>query len=104
MPTWIPTVAADDIEDEDVAAFAHGGTEYAIYRSPDGQFYATAGFCTHEAEMLCRGFVIGTEVECPRHNGRFDYRTGKALGAPVLVDLVSYPTRDGDGIVEIEVD
>ena len=104
MPTWIPTVAADDVEDEDVAAFAHGGTEYAIYRSPDGQFYATAGFCTHEAEMLCRGFVIGTEVECPRHNGRFDYRTGKALGAPVLVDLVSYPTRVVDGIVEIEVD
>lgn len=103
MPTWIPTVPADDVDDEDVAAFTHDGTEYAIYRSPDGRFYATAGFCTHEAELLCRGFVIGTEIECPRHNGRFDYRTGKALGAPALVDLPSYPARVVDGIVEIEV-
>ncbi|WP_088288188.1 MocE family 2Fe-2S type ferredoxin [Kineosporia sp. A_224] len=104
MPSWIPTVKADDVEAEDVAPFTHGGTEYAIYRSPDDEYFASDGFCTHEAEMLCRGFVMGHEIECPRHNGRFDYRTGKALGAPVLVGLRTYPTRVVDGVVEIDLD
>ena len=42
-------------------------------------------------------------IECPMHNGRFDYTNGKALGAPVLVDLRTYPTRVVDGTVYIDV-
>jgi 3-phenylpropionate/trans-cinnamate dioxygenase ferredoxin subunit len=43
-------------------------------------------------------------IECPKHNGRFDYRTGKAKGAPVIVDLQTYPVRVQDGAVFIEID
>ena len=25
-------------------------------------------------------------IECPKHNGRFNYRTGEAKGAPVCVN------------------
>jgi len=33
-------------------------------------------------------------IECPKHNGRFNYRTGAAKGAPVCVNLyTSTPTR-----------
>jgi 3-phenylpropionate/trans-cinnamate dioxygenase ferredoxin subunit len=32
-------------------------------------------------------------IECPKHNGRFDYTTGQAMGAPVLVDLPTYPVK-----------
>ena len=33
------------------------------------------------------------EIECPKHNGLFDYRTGRAKRPPVCVDLVTYPTK-----------
>jgi 3-phenylpropionate/trans-cinnamate dioxygenase ferredoxin component len=101
---WIPTVAADDVNDEDVVPFSQDGTDYAIYRSPEGDFYATAGHCTHERQLLCDGLVMGGVIECPKHNGRFDYRTGKAMGAPVLEDVRTYPARLVGGVVEIEVD
>ncbi len=103
MPPWIPTVAADDVDDEDVVPFSHDGIDYAIYRSPDGEFFATAGHCTHEKQLLCDGLVMGSIIECPKHNGRFDYRTGQAMGAPVLHDLQTYTARVADGVVEIEV-
>jgi len=38
-------------------------------------------------------------IECPKHNGRFDYRSGKAKGAPVCIDLKTYPTKiEGDAV------
>jgi 3-phenylpropionate/trans-cinnamate dioxygenase ferredoxin component len=38
-----------------------------------------------------------------QHNGRFDYCTGKAMGAPVIVDIAAYPTKVEDGAVYIDV-
>ncbi|MGH8023519.1 MAG: Rieske family ferredoxin, partial [Limisphaerales bacterium] len=39
----------------------------------------------------------------PKHNGRFDFTTGKAKGAPVCVDLNSYPVRVQNGEVFIQL-
>jgi Rieske [2Fe-2S] domain protein, MocE subfamily len=103
MPQWIAACEADDIDPEDVIPFEHGGSDYAIYRSPEDAYYATDGHCTHEKTLLCDGLVMGGVIECPKHNGRFDYTSGKALGAPVLVDVRTYPTKVIDGTVYIEV-
>jgi 3-phenylpropionate/trans-cinnamate dioxygenase ferredoxin component len=103
MSKWIAACKTDDIEPEDVIPFQHEGVDYAIYRSPDDDFYATAGHCTHERMLLCDGLVMDNTIECPKHNGRFDYTTGRAAGAPVLVDLRTYPVRVEDGTVFIEI-
>ncbi|MFC4463164.1 MocE family 2Fe-2S type ferredoxin [Streptomyces xiangluensis] len=103
MSKWIAACQTDDIEPEDVIPFQHEGVDYAIYRSPDDDIYATAGHCTHERMLLCDGLVMDNTIECPKHNGRFDYTTGKAAGAPVLVDLQTYPVRVEDGTVFIEI-
>lgn len=103
MSKWIAACQTDDIEPEDVVPFQHEGVDYAIYRSPDDDFYATAGHCTHERMLLCDGLVMDNTIECPKHNGRFDYTTGRAAGAPVLVDLRTYPVRVEDGTVFIEI-
>ena len=103
MAEWIAACAADDIEREDVVGFVHEGADYAVYRSPDDEYFATAGHCTHQAELLCGGFVMGNLIECPKHNGRFDYRTGAAQGAPVLVDIRTYPTRVAAGVVYLDI-
>ena len=103
MAQWVAACAAGDIDPEDVAPFTRDGRAYAIYRSPESDYYATDGLCTHEQTLLCDGLVDGGVIECPKHNGRFDYTSGKALGAPVLVDLRTYPTKVADGVVYIDV-
>jgi 3-phenylpropionate/trans-cinnamate dioxygenase ferredoxin subunit len=100
---WVAACETDDVDPEDVIPFEHGGVDFAIYRSPDGQFFVTAGHCTHEQTLLCDGLVEDHIIECPKHNGRFDYRTGEAKGAPVIVDLRTYPVRVDDGTVYVDV-
>ena len=75
------------------------GKTFAIYHSPDGEFFATAGLCTHENVHLCDGLVMGHLIECPKHNGQFDYRTGEAMRAPVCVNLKTFPVKvEGDRV------
>ena len=103
MPQWIRACATSDIDEEDLIRFDHGSDTYAIYHSPDGKFYATAGRCTHEAVHLADGLVMDYVIECPKHNGQFDYRTGEAKRAPVCLNLKTYPVKVDGGDVYIEV-
>ncbi|MBC7735749.1 MAG: Rieske 2Fe-2S domain-containing protein [Candidatus Saccharibacteria bacterium] len=93
MTDWIDVCALDDIDPEDVMRWDHAGRTFAIYHAPDGKVFATDGLCTHEKVHLAEGLVIDHVIECPKHNGRFDYRTGAALRAPVCVALATYPAR-----------
>jgi len=104
MSNWIDVCAADDIAREDVIRFDHvDGRTFAIYRSPDDGYYATDGWCTHEQAHLSEGLVMDDIIECPKHNGRFDYRTGAAKGAPVCIDLKTYAVKLEAGRVLIEI-
>ena len=103
MPQWIRACATTDIDEEDLIRFDYGSDTYAIYHSPDGKFYATAGRCTHEAVHLADGLVMDYVIECPKHNGQFDYRTGEAKRAPVCLNLKTYPVKVDGGDVYIEV-
>ena len=84
MAQWVEARGTDEVDEEDVIRFDHDGRTFAIYRSPDDEFYATDGLCTHEQVHLAGGLVMDNIIECPKHNGRFDYRTGAARGAPDL--------------------
>ena len=92
MP-WHDACGTDDIEEEDLIRWDHGGRTFAIYRGPDGQFYCTDGLCSHEQVHLADGMVIEFEIECPKHNGVFDYRSGAALRAPACDALSTYPVK-----------
>jgi 3-phenylpropionate/trans-cinnamate dioxygenase ferredoxin subunit len=101
---WVDACGTEDVEAEDVIRVDHKGRVLAIYRSPDDRYYATDGICTHEHALLSDGLVLDDIIECPKHNGRFDYRTGEAMGAPVCVNLRTYPVRVVDGRVQVAVD
>lgn len=103
MADWIDACGAGDIANEDVIRFDHAGKTYAIYRSPDDQYFATGGLCTHEQIHLADGLVMDDIIECPKHNGRFSYKTGQARGAPVCVNLKTYPVRLDNGRVHIAI-
>lgn len=103
MANWIDACATEDIEQEDLIRFDHEGRTFAIYRSPDDAFFCTDGLCTHEQVHLEDGLVMDHLIECPKHSGQFDYRTGKAMRAPVCDDLRVYPTKVAKGRVLIEI-
>lgn len=101
--SWLEACAADDIDEEDVIRFDYEDRSFAIYRSEDSEYFATDGHCTHEKVHLANGFVMGKIIECPKHNGRFDYTTGAVKKAPACVDLKTYPVKVEAGKVYIRI-
>ena len=98
--SWILACQKDDIEQEDLLRFDFEGKTFLIYRSPDDTYFCTDGLCTHESVHLEDGLVMEYEIECPKHNATFDYRTGEALRAPACINLNTYETRiDGDNVL-----
>ncbi|RWG38108.1 MAG: Rieske family ferredoxin [Mesorhizobium sp.] len=93
MTGWIRACGLDDIEQEGARRFDHGGKTYAVFRSPDDQVFCTDGLCTHEAVHIADGLVMDYEVECPKHAGAFDYRTGAAKRLPPCINLRTYPAK-----------
>lgn len=103
MAEWIDACGIGDVGKEDMIRFDRGSRTFVIYRSPDDEFFCTDGLCTHEKVHLEDGMVMDYIVECPKHNGRFDYRTGEAKGAPVCVELKTFRTKVESGRVLIEI-
>ncbi|MBM3524918.1 MAG: non-heme iron oxygenase ferredoxin subunit [Alphaproteobacteria bacterium] len=100
---WVDAFAASEIDADDVKRFDHGERTYAVYRTAADTFHCTDGLCTHERVHLSGGFLIGHEIECPKHNGRFDIRTGQATCQPVSQPLATYPVRVDGGRVWIDL-
>jgi 3-phenylpropionate/trans-cinnamate dioxygenase ferredoxin component len=100
---WVEACAAHDIEAEDVIRFDHGDRTFAIYRTDQGNYYASDGYCTHQKIHLSDGLVMGSLIECPKHNGRFDIPTGTAKRAPACVDLKTYPVKVENNKVYIQM-
>jgi 3-phenylpropionate/trans-cinnamate dioxygenase ferredoxin component len=102
MP-WIDAIAFDDVDNDDVIRWDHGGRTYAIYRTEADDVFASDGLCTHEQVHLAGGLLQGHLIECPKHNGRFDIRTGAAARAPVCVALKTYPARVTADRIEVDL-
>jgi hypothetical protein len=70
----------------------------AIYRSADATLYATDGICTHGNTHFANGFVKGTLIECPKHNGRFDIDPAALeyylCGPPLMVKATTTMLHD----------
>jgi 3-phenylpropionate/trans-cinnamate dioxygenase ferredoxin subunit len=100
---WLDVCAVDDLPADDVVRFDHDDHTFAVYRTADSRYFATDGACTHGKVHLSKGFLSGTVIECAKHNGRFDITTGRALGAPALVDLGCHAVRVVDGTVQLRI-
>lgn len=89
---FIPVAHIDDVEDGDIKKVKVEGHTLALF-NVEGEFFALDHLCTHEEVSLADGFIDGFEVECPKHSGRFDIRSGKATAAPCVVDCRSFPVQ-----------
>jgi 3-phenylpropionate/trans-cinnamate dioxygenase ferredoxin subunit len=64
-----------------------------------GTFFATQDLCTHDGGPLGEGELWDSEIECPRHGGRFDVRTGEVTALPPVQPIKTFPVRvHGDEI------
>lgn len=97
---WVRVAAADEVEDEDALQVEVQGHKIAVY-NVDGTYYATDDLCTHEQASLADGFLDGTVIECPLHQGTFCIKTGKALSPPVETPVNTYDVKVEDGEIYV---
>lgn len=65
-----------------------GQTPVAVYRTEDGDWFASDDSCTHEQFSLgSESDLEDDEVVCPLHMARFDLKTGKPLCFPATIAL-----------------
>jgi len=101
---WIEVCVGGFLSSEDVLRFDHEGATYAIYRNAEGRLFATAGYCTHARAHLAEGFVQGNQVECPKHNARFDFTDGSPQRKPACVALQTFAVREHDGKIFLQLE
>lgn len=99
---WVDLIAVADLEPGDVTPVTLGTRRLAVYDAPDG-VYVTLALCTHGGADLCDGYFDGHRIECPLHQGLFDIRDGRPIGAPVTRRLKTFPARVIDGRVEARI-
>ena len=75
----------------------HGRQTFAIYRTTSGAMYATDGICTHGNRHLGDGLIVGEQIECPKHNGRFHLSNGAPSRPPACRALRTYPIEEHQG-------
>ena len=100
---WISVCASGRLGCSDVVRFDHGKKTYALYRDAGSRLFATDGICTHGNVHLSEGLVKGDIIECSKHNGRFHLADGSPARAPVCRGLATYPVRDDNGLLQINV-
>jgi naphthalene 1,2-dioxygenase ferredoxin component len=89
---WVTVAQLAAVGEGEVLGVEIGDKSIALYNI-DGEIYATDNVCTHAFAMLSDGWLDGDCIECPLHAGRFEVRTGKALGPPVEDNIKVYPAR-----------
>lgn len=98
---WTGVAEVADVAEDDMRSVNLDGQPVCLYNL-GGEIFATDGKCTHGDADLSLGFVIDScLVECPLHEGTFDIRTGRAVGAPCTENLRCYPVRVEEGVIYV---
>jgi len=101
--TWKFASDIDTVREQGVAGFYIDGCDVALY-AVDDVVFATENQCTHGEARLSDGFLLGDEIECPLHQGRFNVRTGAAMCVPVQTCIRTYPVKIEQGRVFISLE
>ncbi len=80
------------------------GSERLLACTEEGDVVLINRTCTHGDADLSAGTILGCEIECPKHNGRFDLRTGEGTRRPIKEAVATYEIRVRDGRVETQAD
>lgn len=108
MAEWVTLCPSDEISSGQREVFGVNNRWIAVFNVSD-QYYAIEDLCTHDGNVLAfdrndqPSKLIDYEIECPRHGGRFDIRSGAATRSPAEIDVPWFEVRIQDGQIEILV-
>ena len=103
MEEFVKVASENQITDGSIRPFKVNGIALAL-ANLDGQFYAIADVCTHDGGDLGAGEVVdGCCVECPRHGGKFDLKTGQVKALPPTVPVKTYEVKVEGGDVFVKL-
>jgi 3-phenylpropionate/trans-cinnamate dioxygenase ferredoxin component len=100
MSEWINVIEQTALADGGHVVVDADGTDIAVFKI-DGQFYAIEDICTHDGAELASGELDGDEIICPRHGARFCVKTGAVKSPPAYEDIVCFPVRIENGLVQV---
>ncbi len=100
--SWLDV--GEDVAPGELRPITVGNSERVIARTESGVLCALARRCTHGDADLAQGLVIGEEIECPKHNGRFLLATGEPTRRPILEPAQTYSVRSSSGRIQMEVE
>lgn len=92
---------AGEVEPETPLRVEAGGAVYAVVKA-GRDFFVLADQCTHGPGKLSEGTVLGTELECPFHQGRFDLATGVPTYPPCTEAIRVWTARLEGGDIWID--
>ncbi|MCY3716293.1 MAG: non-heme iron oxygenase ferredoxin subunit [Chloroflexi bacterium] len=106
MKKWVALCAASEIAPGQREVFGVDNRWIAVFNVSE-KIYAIEDLCTHDGNELAfdradqPSKLVGYEIECPRHGGRFDIRSGKATRSPAEIAVPWYETRIHAGKIEV---
>jgi 3-phenylpropionate/trans-cinnamate dioxygenase ferredoxin subunit len=80
------------------------GEEDVAVCNVDGEIYAVANVCTHDGGPLGDGYLLGDEIECPRHGARFNVRTGEVKTLPAIIPIPTLEVKIEGGEIWVDVE
>ncbi len=92
MPNFVTIAKTTDVKPGQMKAFPVDGKRVLI-ANVEGTFFATQDLCTHDNGTLADGELIGEEIECPRHGGRFNAKTGEVRALPPMFPIKTFPIK-----------
>jgi len=100
---FVKAAAVSDIPPGRVKTVEVGDEDIALC-NVGGQIYAIADVCTHDDGPLGEGYLLGEEIECPRHGARFNVKSGEVKTLPAIIPIPTFDVRiEGDDIL-VDVD
>jgi fatty acid desaturase/nitrite reductase/ring-hydroxylating ferredoxin subunit len=101
---WVRVCGAAELAPGSMREVEFDGVPYVVCRSESGTLAALDGVCTHSRRVrLAEGTVVGDELECAKHNGRFSLADGSPTRRPVTEALGRHTVRDDDGVIRFRL-
>ena len=100
MTDWIDVCPAEELTPGQWKVVDVDGAQVAVFNI-DGDFHAIEDVCTHDGACLTGLPVEGCEVICPRHEARFNIKTGEALTPPAYDPVDVFPVQVQDGVIRV---
>ena len=94
---------ADEVGGEFATRAVVDNKAYAVYKLGD-EYFVSIDECSHGPGSLGEGTIIGEEIECPFHQGRFFIRTGQPSYPPCTEPVKVWAAHSEDDQIWIDPD